>query len=940
LTLLKATRDRPDKDIPSQHCLQQHQALLLGALLPCLSSTVSVFAQTLAATAILRCISIGVFTGAGAAKRITKSFLSAWTAESSSIIEGNSAMNISNLLKSIAGLLLLAIFVPGRKNAMFESRFPQSLTAYEEELVSDQQPSFGVLEEILTIKSSNVTESHWFGSNKSETVIRLSPVFREAVVATMTPSLSALVQAWTGAREANSDGRISIMPLRALSAAAWLISPDLPFPVFSTDSCTNRFSTEVLAQFLMAEKSFKGAGVTLISLASAVISKSPIVFLFPLVSKASQAQINDIANLLSSSLLNVQPDHPSSFYIAKAMLTSGCVTVLCQDDSSSIVSWLSSSITATLASKTDVATVASFWRNVLLPFIYQSSTSSNAIQRILVSLWAREALTTKDEAQRGGSLSGMIAFLTTLAATTTTLSSNALSLAQLSVKTSASILNELQSDVTLADKSAKDVECPNRDASLSFSLITAASLVISSLSADNIPRLLKSCLPLFISFMQPGQHQQEKRLIEQHSIEENDGKSSPNEQIDTGWVSKSTALSGAQCAFSLAKRSPVAFKGFIQDLEASNLRSTFEAAMRAGLASNTAASLEPLPTRFKGVLSSATVSLSSEKAVQEGSAAAGPSLGSFKLLAKKFSTASSSTLQSSTSAPSVSAPILAPSISLLQVDEEEDWMVAARKARDAERDNEEEEEEEREEDEDHTDKQRGMAVVNENEEEKGEVEVDNDTFADKEIPDNEDSFTNDKEDSFTNDKVTTDTFNQNEEEDDDFADFDSAPPIPSSSSMISPSGKSVSGEAESYSPAQPVAISQEGVVDLPDDYEVEENFQTRLEKKEELVPDIVNNVGEEEEEENFGDFASSNASKESNDEEMLNIVGISNNNDKIDDDNNDDNDDDDDDDFGDLEDGFKSSAPAVQIQPKLASTIKIDDDFDENEDEDEFGDLS
>jgi hypothetical protein len=487
--------------------------------------------------------------------------------------------------------------------------------------------------------------------------------------------------------------------------------------------------------------------------------------------------------------------------------------------------------------------------------------------------------------------------------------------------------------VTLADKSAKDVECPNRDASLSFSLITAASLVISSLSADNIPSLLKSCLPLFISFMQPGQHQQEKRLIEQHSIEENDGKPSPNEQIDTGWVSKSTALSGAQCAFSLAKRSPVAFKGFIQDLETSNLRSTFEAAMRAGLASNTAASLEPLPTRFKGVLSSATVSLSSEKAVQEGSAAAGPSLGSFKLLAKKFSTASSSTLQSSTSAPSVSAPILAPSISLLQVDEEEDWMVAARKARDAERDDEEEEEEEeeREEDEDHTDKQKGMAVVNENEEGKGEeVEVDNDTFADKEIHDNEDSF--------IHDKVTTDTFNQNEEEDDDFADFDSAPPIPSSSSMISPSGKSVSGEAESYSPAQPVAISQEGVVDLPDDYEVEENFQTRLEKKEELVPDIVNNVGEEEEEENFGDFASSNASKESNDEEMLNIVGISNNNDKIDDDNNDDNDDDDDDDFGDLEYGFKSSAPAVQIQPKLASTIKIDDDFDENEDE--FGDLS
>jgi hypothetical protein len=44
--------------------------------------------------------------------------------------------------------------------------------------------------------------------------------------------------------------------------------------------------------------------------------------------------------------------------------------------------------------------------------------------------------------------------------------------------------------------------------------------------------------------------------------------------------------------------------------------------------------------------------------------------------------------------------------------------------------------------------------------------------------------------------------------------------------------------------------------------------------------------------------------------------------------------------LGDLEDGFKSFAPAVQIQPKLASTIKIDDDFDENEDEDEFGDLS
>jgi hypothetical protein len=697
-------------------------------------------------------------------------------------------------------------------------------------------------------------------------VIRLPSSFREAIISTIIPSLADIIKSCIHSRGKTSDKRISLIPFTTLCAAAFLSASELSFPVFSIDSCLNRFSAEVLAQFVLADSTLGGSGKIAITLmASAVASRSSIVLLIPLLSNYIHLHSKQIASLIATSLCESQPDLPSSFSITKALLMSRCASSLCNENSY-ILSWMSISLPALVAHKTDIQSIASLWGNLLLPLAETSNT--NALQEFVISMWKQNAITNENDSKCLGSLTGMSSFLTSSTCTV-----SALPLAILSIHTSATILKYLCNNNTLADCTIKEVESSNIYASMIFTLITAVSNYLSSFAMQEFPQLLTSCLPFLIGFMQPG-------------IQQGFDSKDNADTIDTGWVKKEIATSASQCAFNLAKKSPIAFKSFLFDLDILGQKTRFESAMRSGLALSSISSIEPLATRFKGV-SYVAVASESAQTISQDSVTATPTFGSFKLLAKKFSLAAATPTaktQAATTPHSTGTLQSAPSSSLLQIDEEDDWMVAARKARNAERDAEEEEEEyeEKEEEEEEDDK------VEENETERVDTE--------SEVVKNEESVV------VKGNKHPLESVVQ-ETTDDDFADFNSSTSFPEKTEtntwMTSPSGKSVA-DTDTYSPAKQIQISRDGVVDLPDEYAIEEEEEEVDDKDEDfgdfnstetVAADISTQaigVIDGKEEEDFGDFPSV---------EKGHVLVDNNNNINT---NNDNNNGDDDDDFGEL----------------------------------------
>lgn len=285
------------------------------------------------------------------------------------------------------------------------------------------------------------------------------------------------------------------------------------------------------------------------------------------------------------------------------------------------------------------------------------------------------------------------------------------SLVPVALRAACDMLSRLASDHDLVD--ASDVHSMEgsvtwaNSAVLSCTRLAASCVSTVDAAAGDDPSLsqvtLSALLPLLIPYMTPGQQQ---------AGDATSGSNQDQEQqlsIDTGWVSPETSKSVSQSALSLAQASPPSFKAALVALDSAT-RERLQGAMRSGLAG------QRLPTRFqRGAPDvAAAVSAPIATAARAGVATAVPASGAPKLglLSSKFVAAAASPSQPPAAAPgrvglglkvdpskfaAPAAPAAKPATTaasslLLSVDEEDDWMAKARRAREMDSDDDEEEE--------------------------------------------------------------------------------------------------------------------------------------------------------------------------------------------------------------------------------------------------------